>query len=164
MNDEYSNTHARAHENARSCRSCVTTLACQCTLQFLHTHTFFLRARTKKTSTQLVMVHHAIINAKKTHTHTQQVTRFGCFPFSTCGYPMAGEVGGEGEVVSLAGHAAVVASCTHVINHPWCRIFGHRMAVCGTRHARARRDTHTTGTRCARFRSHVTFDRLVACT
>ena len=55
---------------------------------------------------------------------------------------MAGEVGGEGEVVSLAGHAAVVASCTHVINHPWCRIFGHRMAVCGTRHARVRRDTH----------------------
>ena len=37
--------------------------------QFLHTHTFFLRARTKKTSTQLVTVHHTIVNAKK-HTHT----------------------------------------------------------------------------------------------
>ena len=71
MNNEYSNMHARACENARSCRLCVTTSSCQCTLQFLHTHTFFLRARTKKTSTQLVMVHHAIVNAKKnTHTHT----------------------------------------------------------------------------------------------
>ena len=131
------NAHAHANKNSRLCRSCVTTFSCQCTLQFLHTHTFFLRARTKKTSTQLVMVHHAIINAKKTHTHTQQVTRFGCFPFSTCGYPMAGEVGGEGEVVSLAGmprllHHAHMSSIIHgaaFLATAWPFV-AHGMPVC----------------------------------
>ena len=43
------------------------------------------------------------------------MTSFGRFLFSAGGYPLTGEVGGEGEVVSVAGRAAVVLSCTHVI-------------------------------------------------
>ena len=91
------------------------------------------------------------------------MTNFGRFLFSAGGYPLTGEAVGEGEVVSVAGRAAVVMSCAHVIKHRYCRTFGHHVAVCGTRHARVRRDTHATGTKSAIFRSHVTFDRLVAC-
>ena len=87
------------------------------------------------------------------------MTSFGRFLFSAGGYPLTGEAVGEGEVVSVAGRAAVVMSCAHVIKHRCCRTFGHHVTVCGTRHARVRRDTHATGTKSARFRSCVSFDR-----